>query len=289
MQQRLPLKKTKTSGRSHYFFISTNSLWASVGKPNLLRRLDLPWGCAILLGLNTTTFETFAISITENTESRPLQVNFYQSQGSTGMTSDPVTPGNKQAKQPHPTYPLTRVPLFWFLGVWYCPYACTHCWCYNTWLASGVLLFAPGPALHLFLSSCHYLLWFGELKDKMSLLKKNTYENTANCSVFFQFNDYEPLKTSCSYWLSPGISWWTCHCQNKAPWKHMETQHFEIETSCWSGQPAHRMTALDVHHDLKQCLLGFGSKAFIDPRKGKDFVATTGTTVPPHDLLKVWR
>ena len=33
---------------------------------------------------------------------------------------------------------------------------------------------------------------------------EETYENTANCCVFFQFNDHEPLKTSCSYWLSPG-------------------------------------------------------------------------------------
>ena len=207
MQQRLPLKKTKTSGRSHYFFISTNSLWASVGKPNLLRRLDLPWGCAILLGLNTTTFETFAISITENTESRPLQVNFYQSQGSTGMTSDAVTPGNKQAKQPHPTYPLARVTLFWFLGVWYCPYACTHCWCYDTWLASGVLLFAPGPALHLLLSSCHYPLWFGELKDKMSLLKK-THMKTLPIAVSFSssmiMNRSKPPVPTDSLLVSPG-------------------------------------------------------------------------------------
>lgn len=241
MQQRLPLKKTKTSGRSHYFFISTNSLWASVGKPNLPRRLDLPWGCAILLGLNTTTFETFAISITENSESRPLQVNFYQSQGSTGMTSDPVTPGNKQAKQPHPTYPLARVTLFWFLGVWYCPYACTHCWCYDTWLASGVLLFAPGPALHLLLSSCHYPLWFGELKDKMSLFKTNIWKHCRLQCLF----PVQWLWTAQNLLFLLTLSWYLLV---NFP------LHFEIETSCWSGQPAHRMTALDVHHDLKQCL-----------------------------------
>ena len=250
-----------------------------MGKPNLPRRLDLPWGCAILLGLNTTTFETFAISITENTESRPLQVNFYQSQGSTGMTSDAVTPGNKQAKQPHPTYPLTRVPLFWFLGVWCSPYACTHCRCYNTWLDSGVLLFAPGPALHLLLSSCHYPLWFGELKIKCHYLKQ-TYENTADCSVFFQFNDYEPLKASCSYWLSPGISWWTFHCILKL------RRAAGLDSLPIGWLP---LMSIMISSNVSKNLLGLGSKAFIDPRKGKDFVATTGTTEPPHDLLKVWR
>ena len=169
------------------------------------------------------------------------KVNFYQSQGSTGMTSDAVTPGNKQAKQPHPTYPLTRVTLFWFLGVWCSPYACTHCRCYNTWLASGVLLFAPGPALHLLLSSCHYPLWFGELKDKMSLFKTNIWKHCRLQCLF----PVQWLWTAQNLLFLLTLSWYLLV---NFP------LHFEIETSCWSGQPAHRMTALDVHHDLKQCL-----------------------------------
>ena len=112
MQQQLPpqnLKKT-LSEEAIIFFISTNLLWASVGKPNVLIKLDLPWGYAILLGLNTTTFETFAIPIRAKVRQEGPQIQWHH-----------VTSKRSNLRQP-----THRVHLFLFFWVWTVLSLCLH-------------------------------------------------------------------------------------------------------------------------------------------------------------------